>query len=91
MEYLEENESLKQEKLISLDSLTEIILERNLEALPFFQYVKTKFNAPYQSYSRKNALRSRILPVKPFNTVDKSISPPEISAAGSNGLRSHLF
>lgn len=47
VEYLEGNESLKHDKLLSLEALQEIVLEKNLESLPFYSYVKAKYNGAY--------------------------------------------
>ena len=47
LEYLEQNDTLREEKLLGLESLKEIILERNLESLPFYSYVKVKYNSAY--------------------------------------------
>ena len=35
-EFLEEDESLKEEQLLGLSAVKEIIMERNLESLPFY-------------------------------------------------------
>jgi hypothetical protein len=40
VEFLEENENLKEDQLLGLEAIREIILERNLESLPFFDYIR---------------------------------------------------
>ena len=44
LQLLEENEALKSEGLLGLQAVKDIIMERNLESLPFYQYMKVKFN-----------------------------------------------
>jgi hypothetical protein len=45
LEFLEENQNLKKEGLLGLEAIKEMILERNLEALPFYEYVRFKYNS----------------------------------------------
>ena len=47
LEFLEENEHLKELKLLGLEAVKEIVLERNLESLPFYNYVQRKYNSAY--------------------------------------------
>ncbi|CDW72286.1 UNKNOWN [Stylonychia lemnae] len=44
LEFLEDNDYLKNDKLLGLQAVKEIISERNLESLPFYIYMKSKFN-----------------------------------------------
>ena len=43
-EFLEEDEGLKASGLLGRAAVREIILERNLESLPFYSYMKQKYN-----------------------------------------------
>ena len=40
LEFLEDNENLKEGQLLGLEAIREIILERNLESLPFYDYIR---------------------------------------------------
>jgi uncharacterized protein YejL (UPF0352 family) len=47
LEYLEDHKDLKDKSRLSLGPIMELLLERNLESLPFYNYVKVKFNNNY--------------------------------------------
>ena len=45
--------------MLGLDAVKEILLERNLESLPFYRYIQKKYNSPYLS---KDTSTSRVPP-----------------------------
>eukprot|EP00347_Sterkiella_histriomuscorum_P019437 403341631 len=63
LEFLEDSDKLKSQQLLGLMAVKEIIMERNLESLPFYSYMRNKFNAGKQFIKKSTQKQQQMIGV----------------------------
>jgi hypothetical protein len=86
LEFLEDNEGLKEQRLLGLEAIREIILERNLESLPFFEYIRFKYNSGINTKASYGRLPGSTF-IKQNSTTKFITSDNSKSVVHSSGYR----